>query len=139
MFGILTGYNSYTENQHTILLNLKIFQKYSNIRLHFPKLWVIIELQGFRNAPSENLHEKIVTNNSLQKEGRIMNYLAWSNEYKSTADELAKVIDKLKSERKAASPSCKKELDRKIAKFRVYFRECMETAALLRERHGDAA
>ena len=32
-----------------------------------------------------------------------------------------------------------KELDRKIAKFRVYFRECMETAALLRERHGDAA
>ena len=59
-----------------------------------------------------------------------MNYLAWSNEYKST---------KLKSERKAASPSCKKELDRKIAKFRVYFRECMETAALLRERHGDAA
>ena len=48
-----------------------------------------------------------------------MNYLAWSNEYKSTADELAKVIDKLKSERKAASPSCKKELDRKIAKFRV--------------------
>ena len=33
----MTGYNSYTENQHTILLNLKFFQKFSNIRLHFPK------------------------------------------------------------------------------------------------------
>ena len=60
-------------------------------------------------------------------------------EYKNTADELAKVIDKLKAQRASASPSVKKELDRKISKFRIYFRECMETASLLRERHSDAA
>ena len=68
-----------------------------------------------------------------------MDYLTWSMEYKNTADELAKVINKLKTKRTTASPSCKKELDRKISKYRVYFRECMETAALLRERHSDAA
>ena len=136
---ILTGYNSYTEFQGTILLNLKKFLNISNICLQFLRIWVIIELQGFRNAPPKNLREKTVTNNSLQKEGRKMNYLAWSMEYKNTADELAKVIDKLKAQRASASPSAKKELDRKISKFRIYFRECMETASLLRERHSDAA
>lgn len=69
----------------------------------------------------------------------MMNYLAWSNEYRTTADELAKVIDKLKSERKTASPAVKKELDRRITDYRVCFRECIEIAALLRERQGDAA
>ena len=68
-----------------------------------------------------------------------MNYLAWSMEYINTADEISKVIDKLKKRRKAAPTSVKKELDQKITQYRIYYRECMETAALLRERHRDAA
>lgn len=76
---------------------------------------------------------------SRLKEGRKMNYLAWSMEYINTADEISKVIDKLKKRRKAAPTSVKKELDQKITQYRIYYRECMETAALLRERHRDAA
>ena len=50
VFGILTGYNSYTENQYTILLNLNFFRNYSNICLQFPKLWVIIEFFDFSDV-----------------------------------------------------------------------------------------
>jgi len=75
----------------------------------------------------------------FKKEGLYMNYLTWSMEYTQTAEELAKVIEKLKTARTCASPSQKKELDQKLALFRSYYRECIQTAALLKERHRDAA
>lgn len=68
-----------------------------------------------------------------------MNYLAWSQEYMNTADELAKVMARLRKQSKGSSQAVKKELEARIAHYRVCHGECLRTAALLRERHRDAA
>ena len=68
-----------------------------------------------------------------------MNYLEWSQEYYDTAEQLDEVIRRLKTERKSSSLSQKKELDAKIAQFKIYYGECIQTANLLKQRHSDAA
>lgn len=73
------------------------------------------------------------------KEGFMMNYLEWSEEYTQNAEELAKVIERLKAKRKGCSKAAKKELEARIAQYRVYHGECVRIAALLRERHRGAA
>ena len=68
-----------------------------------------------------------------------MNYLAWSQEYLNTAAELAAVMAKLRKQSKGCSQTVKKEMEARIAQYRICYNECMSTAALLRERHRDAA
>ena len=68
-----------------------------------------------------------------------MNYLEWSNEYTETAEKLNEIIIRLKNQRKKSGPSKKKELDQKISQYRICYGECMQTAALLRERHRGVA
>lgn len=68
-----------------------------------------------------------------------MNYLEWSQEYNSTAQDISLVIDKLKTVRKSATISERKELDMKIAKYRQYYNECIFIANHLLERHKGVA
>lgn len=64
-----------------------------------------------------------------------MDYYTWSNEYYNTALRLNDVIDDLKSKRKNASLSEKKELDSKIFKYKIYYNECMHIANHLMMRY----
>lgn len=57
-----------------------------------------------------------------------MNYLEWSDEYNYTAKELACTIEKLKKERSTANIYNKKELELKIAKYKLYYNECLAIA-----------
>lgn len=57
-----------------------------------------------------------------------MNYLEWSQEYTFTAKKILKVIEKLKLKKLKADALSKKELDIKIAKYRIYYNECLCTA-----------
>lgn len=68
-----------------------------------------------------------------------MNYLAWSNEYMNAAEELAAVIRRIKEQRAHACASQRKELDDKLSRYRSCYRECLQTAELLRGRVRDAA
>ncbi len=54
-----------------------------------------------------------------------MDYREWSEEYKNAADEIARVIDRLKKSKHGVSETEKKETDLKIAKYRTYYNECM--------------
>ncbi len=60
-----------------------------------------------------------------------MNYIEWSQEYYNTAEKLNEVITKLKSQRKQATISEKKELDSKIAQYKLYYDECLGISNLL--------
>ncbi len=64
-----------------------------------------------------------------------MNYLEWSKEYTTAANELDAVIKRLKNMRKSASRSEKKELDLKIAHYKMYYNDCISTANHLMLRH----
>lgn len=64
-----------------------------------------------------------------------MNYLEWSKEYTATANELDTVINRFKNMRKSASRSEKKELDLKIAQYKMYYNDCISTANHLMLRH----
>jgi len=69
-----------------------------------------------------------------------MNYFEWSQEYISTADEIALVIDRIKrSRKKKITPSEKKELDMKLTRYRQYYNECISTANHLLARHKGVA
>lgn len=68
-----------------------------------------------------------------------MNYFEWSQEYTDTANELDKVVGRLKSERQHASGSQKQELSDKIIMYRALRNECLNTAALLMDRHRGVA
>ena len=68
-----------------------------------------------------------------------MNYFEWSQEYIDTANELSLVIDKLKSVKKKASGSEKKELDMKIARYKQYYNESIFIANHLLSRHKGVA
>ena len=64
-----------------------------------------------------------------------MNYLEWSEEYTNSANEIASIINKFKKMRKSASLSEKKELDSKIAQYKIYYNDCISTANHLMLRH----
>lgn len=57
-----------------------------------------------------------------------MNYLEWSDEYNCTAKELACTIEKLKKERNLANVVNRKDIDLKIAKYKMYYNECLSIA-----------
>lgn len=65
----------------------------------------------------------------------MIDYFEWSNEYKNTANTIADVIDRLKSEKRCKSNFSKKELDVKIAKYKIYYNECIHISNLLLGRH----
>ncbi len=68
-----------------------------------------------------------------------MNYFDWSQEYNNTAAELANVIERLKAKRRGLSKVEKKELNIKIAKYKIYYNECVQIADHLLARHKGAA
>lgn len=68
-----------------------------------------------------------------------MNYFEWSQEYYDTAEKIENTILSLKSKRKSAVFSEKKELDLRISKYREIYNECIQTADLLFERYKGAA
>ena len=61
----------------------------------------------------------------------MIDYFEWSNEYNNIAD----VIDRLKSEKRGKSNFSKKELDVKIAKYKIYYNECIHISNLLLGRY----
>ena len=65
----------------------------------------------------------------------MIDYFEWSNEYKNTANNIEDVIDRLKSEKRGKSNFSKKELDVKIAKYKIYYNECIHISNLLLGRH----
>lgn len=66
----------------------------------------------------------------------MVNYFEWSMEYKNTADSIQDVIDRLKAEKKEANrESTKKELDLKIAKYKIYYNECIHISNHLMDRY----
>ena len=65
----------------------------------------------------------------------MIDYFEWSNEYKNTAINIADVIDRLKSEKRGKSNFSKKELDVKIAKYKIYYNECIHISNLLLGRY----
>ncbi len=65
----------------------------------------------------------------------MMNYLEWSTEYLNAAKGIDDTITKLRTQRKNATFSEKKELDATIYKYKTIFNECMQTARLLELRH----
>ena len=71
--------------------------------------------------------------------GTAMDYLKWSNEYKQTASELEAVLARLKRQRARASDSVKKELSDKITLYKGWYKECIEIAHHLMERHRGVA
>lgn len=64
-----------------------------------------------------------------------MDYLSWSNEYYNTANELSEVVERLKAIRQTVNSNEKKELDSKIAQYKIYLAECLQTANHLLLRH----
>ena len=65
----------------------------------------------------------------------MIDYFEWSNEYKNTAKNIADLIDRLKSEKRGKSNFSKKELDVKIAKYKIYYNECIHISNLLLGRY----
>lgn len=65
----------------------------------------------------------------------MVNYFEWSMEYKNTADSIQNVIDRLKAEKRGKSEINKKELDLKIAKYKIYYSECIHISNHLRDRY----
>ena len=65
----------------------------------------------------------------------MIDYFEWSNEYKNTANNIADVIDRLKYEKRGKSDISKKELDLKIAKYKIYYNECIHISNLLLGRY----
>lgn len=68
-----------------------------------------------------------------------MNYYEWSQDYLNSADEVARVINKLKKQYRHVSKSERKLLDAKLSEYRRCYRDCLQIAKLLRERHEGAA
>lgn len=66
----------------------------------------------------------------------MIDYCEWSNEYRTTADSIAAVIDRLKAEKRGKSDISKKELDLKIAKYKNYYNECIQISNLLLRRYN---
>lgn len=64
-----------------------------------------------------------------------MNYLEWSNEYYNVAEKIAAVIENLKISRATADIIDKKAINLKIAQYKLYYNEMLDTANLLRDRH----
>lgn len=64
-----------------------------------------------------------------------MNYYEWSLEYYNTAKSIENVIERLKKKRACSDVVGKKELDIKLAKYKVYYNECMQIANHLKLRY----
>lgn len=71
--------------------------------------------------------------------GNQMNYLAWSQEYTETAEELNKVILRLKKQRAGKGKSDKKEITDKISEYRCCRNDCLRIAEHLMQRHRGCA
>ncbi len=54
---------------------------------------------------------------------------------KNTADSIQDVIDRLKAEKRGKSEINKKELDLKIAKYKIYYNECIHISNHLMDRY----
>ena len=65
----------------------------------------------------------------------MVNYFEWSMEYKNTADSIQDVIDRLKAEKRGKSEINKKELDLKIAKYKIYYNVCIHISNHLIDRY----
>lgn len=63
--------------------------------------------------------------NNKMKGRYVMNYVEWSKEYYETAEQIGMVIDKLKNGRNNLNSSEKKEIDQKIAQYKIYYNECI--------------
>ena len=57
---------------------------------------------------------------------------------KNTADSIQDVIDRLKAEKRGKSEINKKELDLKIAKYKIYYNECIHISNHLMDRYYGA-
>lgn len=68
----------------------------------------------------------------------MVNYFEWSMEYKNTADSIQDVIDRLKAEKKRQIGNQQKELDLKIAKYKIYYNECIHISNHLMDRYYGA-
>lgn len=97
---------------------------------------VIVLYKYLENLPRFLSHVRI---NLVLEKGTIMNYFEWSQEYNGTANEISLVIEKLKAKRKTATSSEKKELDMKIARYKLYYNECISIANHLLLRHKGVA
>ena len=71
--------------------------------------------------------------------GIIMNYFEWSKEYEKAAEELGAVISQLTTRKRKATPSEKLELSDRIAIYKRYRNECLNTANHLMDRHRGVA
>ncbi|MCD8026909.1 MAG: hypothetical protein LUF33_08340 [Clostridiales bacterium] len=63
-----------------------------------------------------------------------MDYIAWSNEYMDTAGSISTAIKRLINRKGSADELGKKELDMKIAKYKLYYNECISVANHLKAR-----
>lgn len=68
-----------------------------------------------------------------------MNYYEWSKEYEQTARSLDRTIDSLKKQGAGKGDAAKKELNEKIASYKVWRNEALRTADLLMRRHKGVA
>lgn len=68
-----------------------------------------------------------------------MNYYEWSKEYAQSAEALDKIISRLKEQRKRVHSSHRKELDDRIAFYKVCRNECVQTADHLMQRYEGVA
>ncbi len=68
-----------------------------------------------------------------------MNYFEWSQEYYDTAEKIADIIERLKLRRKSAVISERKELDLRIANYKVIYNECLQIANRLLQRYKGVA
>lgn len=122
------------------LVHLSIFLKNIEQLFAFSKNMRYNRITGVEIRPAlTSAVRNTATQSQASKEGKNMNYLAWSQEYLNTAAELAAVMAKLRKQSKGCGQTVKKEMEARIAQYRICYNECMRTAALLRERHRDAA
>lgn len=68
--------------------------------------------------------------------GRNMNnYLEWSQEYRTEANRILSVIEKIKEKEKFGFFTNKKDYYNRVATYKGYYNECINIANLLEARH----
>lgn len=65
-----------------------------------------------------------------------MNYIEWSKEYFIQAENIKRMVVKLKTEKKNANPDLLREYDRRITILYSMYLECKHTGELLYSRAG---
>lgn len=68
-----------------------------------------------------------------------MNYYEWSQDYKHDAEELEKVIKKLKRRCRKASKSEREQLKARISDYRQCYNYCLRISKHLMDRHEGVA